>query len=245
MKPQVNNSFYNELGSRWYQDDSHAIALLKAESKQKLKYVREFLPKDSKILDVGCGAGFIANPLSRDGHTVKGIDLSENSLLVAKKYSSGSLAQFEAQNAYSLKEKDASFDIVLLLDVLEHVENPKQVISEANRVLKPGGLLFFHTFNRTPLSRYLAIKGIGFVTRDCPEHVHVYHLFLKPDELCELGAAFGLTISDMRGIRPRIFHTPFFWSLLHRRVHPRFEFVFTHSLSVGYLGCFKKAELIS
>jgi len=246
-KAAVNNSFYDTLGTRWYEDDAHAIALLRVESRQKLKYVREIFASSNvsmkaRILDIGCGAGFVSNPLAREGYSVKGIDLSASSVEVAREHAPpGANITYEAQNAYSLQEADASYDVVLMLDFLEHVDEPDRAVREAARVLKPGGLLLFHTFNRTPISNLLAVHGIRFVTKDCPSHVHVYSLFLKPKELQTIGESSGLSIAGWRGIRPKI-DFAFFSSLWRRRIHPDFGFTFSSSLGVGYLGYFSKAD---
>ena len=244
--PKVDNSFYEGLGDRWYDDDTHAIALLRVEAVKKVEYVREILGKhyrnqDIKVLDVGCGAGFISNPLAAAGYEIKGIDFSESSVRIAERRApAGFRVSYEAQDAYCLQEPNESRDVVLMLDFLEHVEEPRRAIAEAVRVLKPGGILLIHTFNRTLAARLLAIHGIAFVAKDCPPHVHVYSLFIKPKELEVIGKSLGLQLQEFRGIRPKVFSRAFFWSVFHRRVHPDYSFVFSSSLDVGYLGYFKK-----
>jgi len=244
---QVNNSFYETLGTRWYDDDTHAIALLRVEARYKLTYVLDIfsklhLSKSVRVLDIGCGAGFISNPLAAQGYDVKGIDASPNAVAIARRYApQNARVSYEAQNAYALQESDGSFDVVLMLDFLEHVDHPSKAIAEAARVLKNEGILIFHTFNRTLWARLLAVHGIQFVTKDCPSHIHVYHLFLKPRELEIMANAEELSIGEWRGIRPKITKA-FFRSLCYRRVHPEFEFTFCASLAVGYLGYFGKLK---
>ena len=246
-RPQVNNSFYETLGTRWYNDDTHAIALLRVEARHKLAYVLEMfsklhMSKSVRVLDIGCGAGFISNPLAEQGYEVKGIDSSPNAVAIARSYApQHARVSYEAQHAYALQESNGSFDVVLMLDFLEHVENPRKAIAEAARVLKKEGILIFHTFNRTLLARLLAVHGIQFVTQECPSHIHVYHLFLKPRELETMANAEELRIGEWRGIRPKMTKA-FFRSLWYRRVHPEFEFTFCASLAVGYLGYFGKLK---
>src|SRR4051812_49163755 len=86
----VNNAFYDELGDRWYHDDRHAVALLRAESKLKTTYVLETLSQrglrpGSRVLDVACGAGFVSIPLAAAGYAVHGVDLSDSSLEIARR----------------------------------------------------------------------------------------------------------------------------------------------------------------
>lgn len=82
-----------------------------------------------------------------------------------------------------MDEPDASYDAVLMMDVIEHLERPAAAVAEAARALKSGGVLLFHTFNRTVAAWLLAVKGIGFVTREGPSNVHSYGMFVTPAEL--------------------------------------------------------------
>src|SRR4051812_9854272 len=121
MLPPINNSFYDELGERWYQDESHPIALLRAESKLKLRYIRETLSsypnaKDVSILDIGCGAGLLSIPLAKDGYQVKGIDLSPNSIKTAEEHAEDISVTFEVADAYALTDKREQYDVVLMMD---------------------------------------------------------------------------------------------------------------------------------
>lgn len=241
----VDNEFYDGLGAAWHEGDAHAIALLRAETPVRLDFIRgvlraEFVGAGAKILDVGCGGGLISNPLAAEGYRVKGIDRSAASLAAASaRTPAGADAEYSVGDALSLAEPAESCDAVLLMDVLEHLERPAAAIAEAARVLRPGGLLFFHTFNRTPESWLLAVEGIGFVTSEGPENVHVHRMFITPAELKHAGREAGLTMTGLTGIRPRL-DGAFLWSLVRRRVHPDFSFTLTRSVRVGYLGYFKK-----
>lgn len=238
----VNNAFYDELGDRWYEDDTHAVAILRAESRLKVQYVLGVLAENgvkppAKILDVACGAGFLSIPLAEAGYEVRGIDLSAGSLAAAAKRGTHlpNLA-FAHENALQLEAPDASYDAVLLMDFLEHVTEPEAAVREAARALKPGGVMVFHTFNRTPVARLLAIKALEVFTRDCPDHVHVYELFIKPKELEAMTLRAGIGVRDVRGLRPDFLSKPFLWSLAKRRLHPDFAFKYTATLAVGYIG---------
>jgi len=242
---RVDNDFYDELGALWHEGDEHAVALLRAETPTKLNYVRSVLEREgarpgARVLDVGCGGGLLSLPLAAAGWRVKGVDRSGPSLDAARaRVPPGAAAEFAVGDAYELGEPDAAFDAILLMDVLEHLEEPARAVAEAARALKPGGVLLFHTFNRTWPAWLLAVHGIGFVTSEGPRNVHVYRLLVKPEELSAAGRAAGLELRELTGIRP-VLGRAFWWSLLRRRVHPDFAFTLTHSTAVGYLGYFAK-----
>lgn len=242
LQPDVNNQFYDELGERWYNDDEHIIALLRAESELKLDYVKKVLRINelgpgSHILDIGCGAGFLSNQLGASQFQVMGVDQSAGSLEVARRHApQASSVDYRTADAYHLPFPDGSFDAVLLMDFLEHVNDPERAIMEASRVLQPNGLIIFYTFNRTLLAKFLAIDAVGLMARDCPKHFHVWHLFIKPEELEAMAAKAHLSVAEFQGLRPRFLQWPFWSSLIKRRVHPRFAFQFTDNLSLGYLG---------
>ena len=236
---RINNSFYSDLGDRWFEGDDHAIALLRAESRVKVAYVQEVfenegLGPEGRVLDVACGAGLVAIPLAEAGYRVKGIDLADGAIRSAQQRAPENAA-FAVADAYATGEPDERYDAVLLLDMLEHVERPGDVLEEAARVLRPGGIVVFHTFNRTPLAWLLAIHGIRVVARDTPADLHVYRLFIKPGELRRMMAEVELGVRDMQGVRP-VVDGAFFRSVAHRRVHPGFSFALTTSTAVGYLG---------
>lgn len=243
----VDNAFYDRLDRTWHEGGAHAVALLRAETPVRLDFVRralaaEGLAAGARVLDVGCGGGYLSNPLAADGFRVKGIDRSPRSLAAAaERAPAGAAAEYAIGDALALAEAPASFDAVLLMDLLEHLERPADAIAEAARVLRPGGLLFYHTFNRTPESWLLAVEGIGFVTSEGPENVHAYRMFVTPAEVERAGADAGLVHRARTGLRPRL-DRAFAWSLAHRRVHPDFAFVTTRSTRVGYLGYFRKAD---
>jgi 2-polyprenyl-6-hydroxyphenyl methylase/3-demethylubiquinone-9 3-methyltransferase len=247
MTIRINNDFYNELGDRWWEDDSHAIAILRVESRLKVRYILEKIRSDRpdlpvhRILDIACGAGFLTLPLAEAGHQMVGVDLSDSSLAAARKrLKIGASAIFQTANATQLPFEAECFDTVMLMDCLEHFDSPELAVAEAARVLRKGGLMFFHTFNRTWMANILAVKSITLVTRGTPDHVHVYDMFIKPDELRSWAKAHQMVERDMIGIRPN-FETWGFWkSLVSRRIQSGFEFKFCKSQSVGYMGYFQK-----
>ena len=245
--PGINNTLYDELGERWYTATDDPVALLRAESRLRTSWVlselrAHFGERSLTILDVACGGGFLANPLAEAGHEVTGIDLSRDSLEVAQRHDPTRSVTYLSMDARILSFPDGYFDVVCMMDFLEHIEERDAVIREASRVLRPGGWFFFHTFNRTPISGLIAIKGVEWFVKNTPKNMHVYDLFLKPSELKELCARHDLAIEVVRGVRPRVFTVAFLKLLFTGRVSDQFEFEFTRSQRIGYCGRARKID---
>ena len=237
--PAVNNAFYDDLGDRWFEGDDHAVALLRAEGSLKRDYLtavfaRHGVAPGARVLDVACGAGLVAIPLADQGYRVDGVDLSEGSIEAARRRAPEG-ATFRVGDALALEAADASYDAVLLFDMLEHVERPDVALREAGRVLRPGGVALFNTFNQTPLAWAVAVHGFKVVVREAPDHIHVWRLFLAPSTLAEHAEDAGLTVEEVVGVRPRLDRA--FWrSVARRRVDPDFRFTTSRSVAVGYMG---------
>lgn len=243
--PGIDNSIYDELGERWYAATDDPVALLRAESRLRTAWVlselsTHFGPQPLAILDVACGGGFLANSLAVAGHAVTGVDLSRDSLAVAARHDATTSVAYLAMDARALSFPDGHFDMVCMMDFLEHLSERDEVIREAARVIKPGGWFFFHTFNRTPLSWLIGIKGVKWFVRNTPQHMHVHKLFLKPSELVAICTRHELVVEVLRGVRPRVFSRAFLELLFTGKVSDQFEFLFSRSLQIGYCGRARK-----
>lgn len=236
----VNNAIYSHLGSRWYEAKDDPIALLRAESRQRNPWIaqhlaRTFGGRSATVLDLGCGGGLLSNDLAARGHHVTGLDASAESLEIAAQHDRSGTVRYELGDALALRHADASFDAVCAMDFLEHVEDPARVIAEAARVLRPGGLFFFHTFDRNWLSWLVIIKGVEWFVKNTPRDLHVLRLFLKPDEVTSMCAARGLEMLELRGSRPVLGKA--FWRMLRTgTVSDDFAFTFTGSTRLAYTG---------
>jgi len=242
----INNEFYGELGSRWYEAQDDPVALLRAENKTKLPWIIQRLKNHnvisgSAILDIGCGAGLATNPLAQRGYKVTGLDLAKGALEEARRRDQTQSVKYVEGNAYKLPFADEQFDAVMSLDFLEHVDEPSRVVAEASRVLKPGGVFFYHTFSKNWLAYLVVIKGIEWFVKNTPEHMHTYELFIDHKTLLSDLKANGLRFEEVTGLRPRLGKA--FWSMLASGVVPLdFQFTTTRSTIISYLGYATKNE---
>jgi 2-polyprenyl-6-hydroxyphenyl methylase/3-demethylubiquinone-9 3-methyltransferase len=243
IQSQVNNAIYDEYGEKWYTADDDPVALLRAENKVKspwiLKRIHDLGLQAPKVLDVGCGAGFLSNEMALEGHEVTGVDLSPESLKVACLHDKTQSVKYEVADAYKLQYPDQTFDVITAMDFLEHVEDPELVIQEISRVLKPGGLFFFHTFNRNFLAWLIIIKLVEWLIPKTPKHMHVLRLFIKPKELTEFCRLNGMVVQEMTGIKP-VFSSIPFSKIFSGRVPPELCFELTSNLWLSYLGVARK-----
>jgi len=237
----VNNEIYNTYGNRWYEADDDPVALLRAESKTKSPWILQkieehgLLSGNTKLLDVGCGAGFLSNELAKHNLQVTGVDLSTESLTVAANYDITKKVTYQTADAYRLPFPDQSFDVLTAMDFLEHVEKPDQVIREFSRVLKPGGLFIFHTFNRNILAHLVIIKFVEWIVKNTPKNLHVIRLFIKPTELAAYCVQAKMSPREMVGIKP-VFSTIPLKSLWTGIVPKTLRFELTKSLALSYMG---------
>lgn len=241
---EINNAIYETLGERWYEAWDDPVALLRSESRVKhpwiLNKIRELFGEAKvEILDVGCGAGFLTNEFALKGYPITGVDLSGESLKVAGNYDKTKSVKYLEADALQLPFADGSFDVVTCMDFLEHVKNPELYIREISRVLKPDGVFFFHTFNRNPLSWLFVIKGVEWLVKNTPKHMHVIDLFIKPSELAGFCKESGMKVGEMTGIRP-VFSSIPLKSLFSGVVPRSFRFELTKSLLMSYLGYARK-----
>lgn len=248
--PSVNNRIYDELCERWYEAQDDPIALLRAESACRVPWIAESLGATFgagpvRIIDVGCGAGFLSNALALRGHSVTGVDVSERSLEAAARHDRTGTVRYCAGDARRLPFPAGAFDVACAMDFLEHVDEPEAVIGEIARVLAPGGLFFFHTFNRNWLSWLVVIKGVEWFVKNAPKNLHVLKLFLKPAEVRAMCELHGLEMQEMRGFEPAIPSAAFFRLLVTGTVPSDFRFRFTRSTRIGFTGRARKLPAAS
>ena len=210
----VDNELYDRLGGSWWDEDNPLNLLHGSLTPARMKYFRAVLRdrlggrvSGLRALDIGCGAGLLAEEFARLGCEVTGVDPSEPALAAARRHAAeGGLAiRYLAGSGEDLPLADASFDVVLCCDVLEHVADLPRVIVETARVMKPGGLYLFDTVNRTAASWLLAIKILQHwpPTRIIDTELHSWDMFIKPRELAHLLQRNGLEPGRLAGLAPR------------------------------------------
>ena len=213
---KVNNDIYRRMGHAWWDDDVGEFSSIRfTVNPVRFGYFQRVLTQERmlehgklKLLDVGCGGGILAEDFSRAGFNVTGIDPAPETIETARAHASASKLNIEYQigSGEQLPFPDGSFDHVACCDVLEHVDDVDRVIGEIARVLRPDGLFFYDTVNRTLRSKIVVIK----VMQDWPSTAiasvpngHVWEKFIKPTELVPLLNRHGLDQREMRGISPR------------------------------------------
>jgi 2-polyprenyl-6-hydroxyphenyl methylase / 3-demethylubiquinone-9 3-methyltransferase len=154
-----------------------------------------------RLLDIGCGGGLMCEPMARMGADVTGIDASEKNIAVASLHAEkmGLAIDYKCAAAEEVAEQN-SYDIVLALEIVEHVADVPAFLKACAALVKPGGLLIMSTLNRTLKSYGLAIIGAEYVLRWLPRGTHQWNKFLKPSELCSGLRHEGLVIKNMSGM---------------------------------------------
>jgi 2-polyprenyl-6-hydroxyphenyl methylase / 3-demethylubiquinone-9 3-methyltransferase len=154
-----------------------------------------------RILDIGCGGGLLAEPMARLGANVVGADAAGGNIPVARVHAaqSGLDIDYRHSTAEGLAAADELFDVVLNMEVVEHVADPPAYLRACRQLLKPGGLHICSTLNRTAKSYAVAIVGAEVVMRWLPRGTHDWAKFITPDELFALLTSAGLTPVDRKG----------------------------------------------
>ncbi len=163
-----------------------------------------------RVLDIGCGGGLLAEPMARLGAEVVGADAAAGNIAVARIHAeqSGLMIDYRQTPAESLVADGELFDVVLNMEVVEHVSDPQLFLNACRALLKPGGLMLCSTINRNPKSYLMAIVGAEHVMRWLPKGTHDWQKFITPDELYDLISRAGLTPVDRKGF---VFN-PLLWS---------------------------------
>jgi 2-polyprenyl-6-hydroxyphenyl methylase/3-demethylubiquinone-9 3-methyltransferase len=209
----VDNTVYDRMADSWWHEAGflHTLAAL---NPARFGYMRRVLieqlqlaPVGLRALDIGCGGGLLAEEFARLGFAVVGVDPSKESLAAARTHaaSQGLAIEYQCAMGEALPFADESFDIAYCCDVLEHVNDLRQVIAEAARVLRPGGTYLYDTINRTLRSRLVAIKLLQEWrwTALMPPGLHDWNMFIRPAELERELEQHGLVPGGLTGLKPR------------------------------------------
>ena len=157
--------------------------------------------KNIKILDVGCGGGLLSEPMCRLGATVTGIDASDKNINVAKIHSQKDNLKINYFCSSPEKFKiDDKFDVILNMEIVEHVEDVNFFLSSCNKLLKKNGIMFVATLNKTLKSYFFAIIGAEYILRWLPIGTHEWEKFLKPEDLISIQKKNNLKLDKLNGM---------------------------------------------
>lgn len=205
---------FARLGAQWW-DPRGPMAALHKFNPVRLGYIRDRaaarFERDPKkldclsglrILDIGCGGGILSEPLARLGAQVLGADPSEENIAIASEHAkeSGVEVDYRAITAEALAEQGEKFDIVLAMEVVEHVTDVDAFVATCAAMVKPGGLLIAATLNRTMKSFALAIVGAEYILRWLPRGTHQWDRFVTPEELERAFVAADLNVIAETGV---------------------------------------------
>jgi 2-polyprenyl-6-hydroxyphenyl methylase/3-demethylubiquinone-9 3-methyltransferase len=214
MAGSVDNGVYERLGGSWWDETSPLNVLHGSVTPGRFAYFRGVLTRQFgagasgvRVLDIGCGGGFLAEEFAALGCRVTGVDPSPASIGAARAHAAGRglRVDYRAGAGEELPVPDAAFDVACCCDVLEHVSDVDLVIRETARVLEPGGLYLFDTINRTRTSKLLAIKAAQQwpLTRLTDVAFHDWDMFITPAELAAVLERYGLTPGETTGLGAR------------------------------------------
>jgi 2-polyprenyl-6-hydroxyphenyl methylase/3-demethylubiquinone-9 3-methyltransferase len=215
VDPQEINKF-SKMASEWWDPNGKFAPLHKFNPIRqeylvdKIKNHFGILPngfypfKNLKLLDVGCGGGLITEPMTRLGAKVTGIDASEKNISVAKFHAEQMdlKINYLATTPENLNEQ---FDVILCLEIIEHVADVDLFIQSCAKLLKKNGIIFFATLNRTAKSFLFAIIGAEYILNWLPKGTHDWNKFLKPSEVILTALKYQLEFKEKIGFKFNIF----------------------------------------
>lgn len=202
---------FSKDAARWW-DEAGPFAPLHKLNPVRMTYIRQRICDHFGLgqqslkpftglaaLDIGCGGGLASEPMARLGADVTGIDADPVAIGVAREHAalSGLDIVYKNDSAENLKE---SFDIVLALEVIEHVSDPEEFVRHCARLVKPGGIVIFSTLNRTAKSYALGIVAAEYILGWVPKGTHTWKKFIRPSELSRMARQAGLESKTLSGL---------------------------------------------
>ena len=228
---------FSKIADEWWDPEGKFKPLHKFNP-TRIKYIKENiinnfkLKKKSKplsgikILDIGCGGGLLSEPMSRMGANVTGIDASDKNIKIAKVHSKKNKLKINYLCSSPEKLKATKkFDVILNMEIVEHVEDIDFFLKSCSKLLKKNGLMFVATINKTLKSYVFAIVGAEYVLRWLPIGTHEWEKFVKPEDLKKILMKYDLSLNKLEGMNFNIFKDE--WSI-------------SKDLSVNYIAKFIK-----
>ncbi len=228
---------FSKMADEWWDPEGKFKPLHKFNP-TRIKYIKEniinnFKLKNKskplsgiKILDIGCGGGLLSEPMSRMGANVTGIDASDKNIKIAKVHSKKNKLKINYLCSSPEKLKiEKKFDVILNMEIVEHVEDVDFFLKSCSKLLKKNGLMFVATINKTLKSYVFAIVGAEYVLRWLPIGTHEWEKFVKPEDLKKILMKYDLSLNKLEGMNFNIFKDE--WSI-------------SKDLSVNYIAKFIK-----
>ena len=228
---------FSKMANEWWDPEGKFKPLHKFNP-TRIKYIKENIINNFKlknkskplsgirILDIGCGGGLLSEPMSRMGANVTGIDASDKNIKIAKLHSKKNKLKINYLCSSPEKLKiEKKFDVILNMEIVEHVEDIDFFLKSCSKLLKKNGLMFVATINKTLKSYVFAIVGAEYVLRWLPIGTHEWEKFVKPEDLKKILMKYDLSLNKLEGMNFNIFKDE--WSI-------------SKDLSVNYIAKFIK-----
>ena len=219
---------FSKVAKIWW-DINGAYRTLHQVNPFRVDFIKQNTSLEGKsILDLGCGGGILSESLAKSGALVSGIDASKELIEIAKLHSLDSDLNINYQNITAEEfagENQEKFDILVCMELLEHVPDAGSIIKAASSMLKPGGKLFFSTLNRNIKAYFSAILGAEYVLGLIPKGTHTYSKFIRPSELNTCAEKYDLSLDAISG---------FTYNLLTKK------FKLSNDVSINYICCYTK-----
>ena len=228
---------FSKMANEWWDPEGKFKPLHKFNP-TRIKYIKESIVNNFKlknkikplsglnILDIGCGGGLLSEPMSRMGANVTGIDASDKNIKIAKLHSKKNKLKINYLCSSPEKLKiTKKFDVILNMEIVEHVEDVDFFLKSCSKLLKKNGLMFVATINKTLKSYIFAIVGAEYVLKWLPIGTHEWEKFVKPEDLKKILMKYGLSLNKLEGMNFNIIKDQ--WSI-------------SRDLSVNYIAKFVK-----
>lgn len=199
---------FDNLADKWW-DESGEFAALHEINPLRIRYVRDIIsqhypnakPSELSVLDAGCGGGLLSVPLARIGYNIDAVDASVESIKALQaKILSLQLGNLSAEYIEDGTLPDKSYDVVICVEVLEHVVDLSAFITELTKRVKSGGIIILSTINRTPKSFMHAIAAAEYILGWVPRGTHEYKKFIRPAELYHLLEDNNIKVTEQQGL---------------------------------------------
>ena len=193
---------FDQADLRWW-DAQGPMRTLHDINPVRLQYIQDRCPvRGKQVADIGCGGGLLAERLAKAGASVVGIDAAAHAIEIARRHAQDAdlALDYHCEDVHTYSQQHpASYDVVVCMELLEHVPDPWALVADCVHLLRPGGSLIASTLNRTPQAFALAIVGAEYLLNLLPRGTHRYDQFIRPSELARAMRDLGLVVADTRG----------------------------------------------